>query len=357
MNSRERVLTTIHHQEPDRIPLFFNALEAKFVRSLGDGDMVRTWKRLGVDVFVVPRKAWCGDRPAGLGYSPTPPPPEESLGGSGSAGWNGVDEFGRRWKHGRYLGGAVSTREELHRYSPELKLEERFSRSVVEAWKKNDPDRAYTLFSHAGPLGLTIECFGFLEFSYALFDKRALIQESIELKTDWFIETSKFAASLGMDFVIMGDDMGFKGHGYISPGDFKELAFSHYRRIVDSIPAPVFWHSEGYVRDYIPMAVEAGIKGLHGVEPGAGMNMGEIKKEYGRDLVLLGNVDGNEILCQPDLSLVRKEVDRSLKEGMEGGGFILSIAGSAHEGIETEALVEMCRYAQVAGVYRSSTSR
>ena len=80
--------------------------------------------------------------------------------------------------------------------------------------------------------------------------------------------------------------------------------------------------------------------------------MGEIKKEFGRDLVLMGNVDGNEILCQRDLSLVRKEVDRSLKEGMEGGGFILSIAGSAHEGVETEALLEMCHYAQVAGVYR-----
>lgn len=58
------------------------------------------------------------------------------------------------------------------------------------------------------------------------------------------------------------------------------------------------------------------------------MNMGEIKKEFGKDL------DGNEMLCQRDLSLVRKEVDRSLKEGMEGGGFILSIAGSAHEGVE-----------------------
>jgi uroporphyrinogen decarboxylase len=351
MNPRDRVLTTINHEEPDRVPLFFNALEAKFVRALGDQDMVKTWKRLGVDVFVLTRKAWCGDKPTGLGYSPTPPPPEESLGGSGSAGWNGIDEFGRQWKHGRYLGGAVATREDLLKYSPELKLEERFNRSIVEDWKKNYPDHAYTLFSHAGPLGLTIECFGLVEFSYALFDKRSLIQESVELKTEWFIETSKFAVTLGMDFVVMGDDMGFKGHGYISPSDFKELALPYYRRIVDSISVPVFWHSEGYIRDYIPLAVEAGIKGLHGLEPGAGMNMGEIKKEFGKDLVLMGNVDGNEILCQPDLSLVRKEVDRCLKEGMEGGGFILSIAGSAHEGVETEALVEMCRYAQIAGVY------
>ncbi len=145
--------------------------------------------------------------------------------------------------------------------------------------------------------------------------------------------------------------MGFKGHGYVSPSDFKELAFPYYRRIVESIPVPVFWHSEGYIRDYLPMAVEAGIKGIHGMEEAAGMNMAEIKKEFGKDLVLLGNVDGNQILFQSDLELVRKEVDRSLKEGMDGGGYMLSIAGSAHEGVHLEALLEMCRYAQGAGVY------
>jgi uroporphyrinogen decarboxylase len=221
----------------------------------------------------------------------------------------------------------------------------------MEDWKKNYSDHAFALFSHSGPLGLTIEAFGLIEFCYALFDKRALIQESAELKTEWFIETSKYAVELGVDFVILGDDMGFKGHGYVSPSDFKELAFPYYRRIVDSISVPVFWHSEGYIRDYLPMAIEAGIKGIHAIEPEAGMDMGEIKREFGKDLVLLGNMDGNQVLCQPDLRLVRKEVDRCLREGMEGGGYMLSIAGSAHEGVQLEALIEMCRYLQEAGIY------
>jgi uroporphyrinogen decarboxylase len=351
MNSRERVVTTIHHKEPDRVPLFLNAVDAKFVKAIGGGNMVETWKQLGIDVCIIGRSTWCEGKPSGLGYSPNPPPPEESLGGSGYAGWNGIDEFGREWKHGRYVRGVVATREDLHKYSPELRLNERYNRAMIEDWKKNYPDHAFALFSHAGPLGLTIESFGFIDFCYALFDKRTLIQESVELKTEWFIETSKYALEMGVDFVVMGDDMGFKGHGYVSPSDFKELAFPYYRRIVDSFSVPVFWHSEGYIRDYIPMALEAGMKGLHGMEPEAGMDMGEIKKEFGKDLVLLGNVDGSQILCQSDLGLVREEVDRCLKEGMEGGGYMLSIAGSAHEGIETEALVEMCRYLQGAGVY------
>lgn len=351
MNPRERVLTTIRHKEPDRVPLFFNAIDAKFVKAIGNGNMVETWKKLGVDVFAMVRKTWCEGIPSGLGYSPNPPPPEESLGGSGVAGWNGIDEFGRRWKHGRYIGGALATQEDLLKYSPELRLNERYDKSLIDLWKKDYPDYPYILFSHTGPLGLTIECFGFIEFCYALFDKRSLIEQSVESKTEWFIETSNYAVDLGIDIVIMGDDMGFKGHGYVSPSDFKELAFPHYRRIVDSIPVPVFWHSEGYIRDYIPMAIEAGIKGIHGIEPAAGMDMKEIKKEFGKDLVLLGNMDGNQILCQSDLSLVREEVDRCLREGMEGGGYLLSIAGSAHESINLEALIEMCRYFQEVGIY------
>jgi uroporphyrinogen decarboxylase len=351
MNPRERVLATIRHEEPDCVPLFFNSIDAKLLRALGIGTMIEAWTHLDVDIFVAAGTTWCEGKATGLGFSPNPPPPEESLGGSIRAGWNGIDEFGRIWKHGRYVGGAVETREDLRRYAPDLKLKERYSQAAIEDWKENHPDRARALFSHLGPMGLTVECMGLIHFCYALADDRALIRESIETKTDWFIETAKHAVAMGMDFVVMGDDMGFKHHGFVSPSDFKDLAFSCYQRIVTSISVPVFWHSEGYIRDYLPAAVEAGIQGVHGIEGAAGMDLGEIKREFGEDLVLIGNVDANQILCQSDIGPVRAEVDRCLREGMAGGGFVLSIAGSAHEGVNPAALVEMCRYARAAGVY------
>jgi hypothetical protein len=33
---------------------------------------------------------------------------------------------------------------------------------------------------------------------------------------------------------------------------------------------PVFWHSEGYIEPLMDLAIEAGIKGLHAIEPLAG---------------------------------------------------------------------------------------
>jgi len=78
----------------------------------------------------------------------------------------------------------VANRDDLRKYSPELKLSECYSRPLMEDWKKNYSDHAFALFSHSGPLGLNIESFRLIDFCYALFDKRALIQESTELKTE-----------------------------------------------------------------------------------------------------------------------------------------------------------------------------
>jgi len=200
-----------------------------------------------------------------------------------------------------------------------------------------------------------------LRHRYIFEDVPFSLVPMVSLGTQFGVRTWAIDAMVRLACVVHGtnyyergrtvDDMGFKDHGYVSPSDFKELAFPYYRRIVDSLSVPVFWHSEGYIRDYIPMAIEAGIKGLHGLEPEAGMDMGEIKKAFGKDLVLLGNADGNQILCQSDLELVRREVDRCLQEGKQGGGYIFSIAGSAHEGMQLEALIEMCRYLHQVGAY------
>jgi hypothetical protein len=56
MNSRERVLTTLAHKEPDRVPLFFNAIETKFVRAISQGDMVKAWNQL---IFYVLSEGIC----------------------------------------------------------------------------------------------------------------------------------------------------------------------------------------------------------------------------------------------------------------------------------------------------------
>jgi hypothetical protein len=53
----------------------------------------------------------------------------------------------------------------------------------------------------------------------------------------------------------------------------------------------------------------------------------------------------------PDIQKVVTKVAMETKDKQGGGGYIFSIAGSAHEGVRLEALIEMCRHLKEAGVY------
>jgi uroporphyrinogen decarboxylase len=192
---------------------------------------------------------------------------------------------------------------------------------------------------------------GFEHFFYSLYDDRALVKEIIAKRTDWFIEICRYAVEMGADFVVMGDDVAYKGKTYVSPADFEELAIPSYRRIAESLDVPLFWHSDGFIEPLIELAIEAGIKGLQCMEPVAGNDLGRIKEKYGDRLVLMGNVSSSEILTQSDRQIVRAEVDRCMQQAKEGGGYMLSSDCSLNAGCTEEAVKEMYQYALKVGKY------
>jgi uroporphyrinogen decarboxylase len=91
------------------------------------------------------------------------------------------------------------------------------------------------------------------------------------------------------------------------------------------------------------MAVEAGFIGIHGLDVAAGMDLLKIKREYGRALVLIGNVD-IRVLFGSDLEAVRREVDRCIAQGAPGGGYMIASCNSICEGMNPAAVAEMFRY-------------
>jgi uroporphyrinogen decarboxylase len=73
------------------------------------------------------------------------------------------------------------------------------------------------------------------------------------------------------------------------------------------------------------------------------MDLLKIKREYGRALVLIGNVD-SRVLFGSDLEAVRREVDRCIAQGAPGGGYMIASCNSICEGMNPAAVAEMFRY-------------
>lgn len=350
ITSRERVLNVLEHKITDRVPLYAFSIDPKFVKELGNGDPFKTFDLFGLDSFPIRVQNWCQGVP--LLASLTMDIPKDMMTGGGAfGGWHGIDEFGRIWERGSYIGGALKTEEDLEKYIPPLRLEERTDPKIVQLMKDRYGDKARCLNFHSGPFGLTIESMGFENFFLTFHDNLNFIMEVVKRRTEWFIKVAKYVVELGADYVVMGDDVAYKNKTFISPQKFSDLIIPFYKKIVDELKVPVIWHSDGYITPLLDGAIKAGIKGIQALEPTAGVDLGEVKKTYGGKLVLVGNVDCVYVLCQPDLEEVRKEVRRCITQAKEGGGYMLSESNSLHAGCNIEAVLEMYRYAKELGQY------
>jgi uroporphyrinogen decarboxylase len=329
MKPRERVLTAISHREPDAVPRFEIWINDEIVSELGYGDLQSTHAKLGLDCIMIPTRI-----PASSNY------------------WrDGLDEFGQIWKDGIYVDGVVDSEADIRRYRPPLEYARKFfevdkTKKVV----KGHPDYFFIYGSHIGPFTMGYMGMGFNRFFLDLHERPQLVQELLETRTEWCIAVCRQAARLGVDLIVLGDDAGHRNGPMISPRMWRQYVLPLHRRIVEQLDVPVIWHSDGAIQSLLPMAIEAGFAGVHGLEPAAGIDLGEVKRTFGKDLVLIGNVDVG-VLCDSDLGAVRAEVARCIRQAAPGGGYMISSCNSLFRGMKSESIVEMCRYARMVGYY------
>jgi uroporphyrinogen decarboxylase len=328
MKPRERVLTALRHQEPDRVPRFEIWIDALF-DDLGQDDPASAYVNLGQDCVMMP----------------TLNPPESNA-------WrNGVDEWGRVWQGGMFVDGVVETDADLEQYSPLLAyVEQLWDCDRVRGVRRAYPDHCLIYGTHIGPFTAGFMAMGFERFFLRLVDDPAFVRRLLEARTRWCIAMFQKAVDLGAEVLVLGDDAAHAGGPMISPRMWREFILPYHKRIVDAFDVPVIWHSDGNVEPLLPMAVEAGFAGLHGLEPAAGMDLARIKREFGHDLVLIGNVD-LRVLCGSDLDPVRAEVDRCVAQGAPGGGYMIASCNSIFEGLDPIAVAEMFRYEGQVGFY------
>ena len=328
MKPRERVFAVLQRQQPDRVPRFEIWIDALLDES-SRGDPASAYVNLGQDGVMMP--------------TVTPP---------GSNAWgNGIDEWGRVWQDGTYVDGMVDTVADLEKYSPPLSYVEQFyDGDRIQEVRESCPHHCLIFGTHIGPFTAGFMAMGFERFFCRLVDDPAFVHRLLEARTAWCMAMYQKAASLGAEVLILGDDAGYGEGPMISPRMWRKFVLPYHRRIVDALDVPLIWHSDGNVEALLPMAVEAGFVGFHGLEPGAGMDLARIKRRFGQDLVLIGNVDVR-LLCNSDLETVRREVDRCIEQGAPGGGYMIASCNSIFEGMNPAAVAEMFRYEGQVGFY------
>ncbi|NIV27956.1 MAG: hypothetical protein GWN58_00160, partial [Anaerolineae bacterium] len=140
-----------------------------------------------------------------------------------------------------------------------------------------------------------------------------------------------------------------------SPLFFRRFFVPHLRGIVEECHAhgvPYIKHLDGNTSLLLDSLVnEVGIDAYHGIEPPAGMDIVQLKRQYGDRITLMGNLDCGELLTNGKPEQIVAEVQRIIRHVSPGGGHIFGSSNSIHDAVPIENLYTMLDAAHRYGRY------
>jgi len=322
MNSRERVLAAVNHQEPDRLPIF-------------PPNMIPTYEPLDdrlqhlLDTFDF-------DRFAGFnGFVRKNPDARRELPGEMFE-----DGYGCRFQ---YMGvgspycvysplAAAETVEDVERFAwPEVDAADLIA---AGARAKAREIRERGEYATSVGVGMLFHQHQYLRgFEQWLIDlklnrelHRAIADRIHHLNSTLVMrlldEVGEFT-----DIVSTADDFGTSVASYMSPQDFREQIKPYYKdligRIKSKFPHLKFYlHSHGQITDLVPDLIDCGVDILNPILPLDNMDPVRLKREFGDRLCFEGGIDIEHVLPFGTVEEVREHVKRVIDILAPGGGFI-----------------------------------
>jgi uroporphyrinogen decarboxylase len=186
----------------------------------------------------------------------------------------------------------------------------------------------------------------------------ALLDIITELKMHYW-EQALDAVGSNVLIVSEADDIATERGPMISLEMYRQLVAPRHRRLFEFIKRRaqskvyIFYHSSGAVQEFIPSLIEEGIDILNPVRVGAeGMDTGELKKRFGRDLTFWGGgVDTQHILPHGTPAEVAADVRRRIEDLAPGGGFVFSTVHNVPADVPPENYMAMWEALQEYGAY------
>jgi len=158
----------------------------------------------------------------------------------------------------------------------------------------------------------------------AFCDEPALVHDMMDCNAEFLVNLLPRALDEApVTAVMFWEDMCYRGGPLISPAMFREFMLPCYRRVTEVIRKhgvdAIYVDSDGNIEQLIPLWLEGGVNGMFPMEVAAGMDVRKTRREYGRDLFLIGGID-KRVLARD-----RKAIDRELAAKLpltEQGGYI-----------------------------------
>ncbi len=152
------------------------------------------------------------------------------------------------------------------------------------------------------------------------------VRDMYETDATLAIEMYEIMKEGGFEFdgVWLFCDLGYRSGLLFSPRHFDEQLRPTFRRLFDHFRAdgkPVILHCCGRVRDLIPRLIEDGLTCLQPLEVKAGMDVVELKRDFGDKMAFMGGIDVRA-MADSDPSVIEVEIKTKIPIAKKGGGYI-----------------------------------
>ncbi|MCL2639915.1 MAG: hypothetical protein FWD53_03625 [Phycisphaerales bacterium] len=167
------------------------------------------------------------------------------------------------------------------------------------------------------------EWMGVEQWSLLAYDDPALYEEIIETVTNFFIDVHRpFLNKTQMEIAYIHEDCCGRSGPLFSPETYRQFYHKHYVRLINFYKSCgvkyILLDSDGVVDPLIPCWIESGVDILFPIEVGVWKaNPAAIRKQYGKNLRMMGGVDKHVIEEGPDA--VRRHLEPLVPLVNEGG--------------------------------------
>lgn len=381
LSSRERVLSVLNHEVPDRVPVVLGASNAT-------GISVSTYRKLKQLLAVESEEKYLYDWPE-LGAAAVDEVILERLHSDVRGVHDREPAQVREQNRKRVLGspyfnswGVGSVEGDPGTWFPAIHpLAETHAIEAIDSYPwpdMNDPTRVANVKADAQKLAdenkyaiLATPWLAFpLERAFAMqrMDRfmlnlgrypdfaRALLTKIAELCKTLM---DNFLREIGdnIDMIKIGDDLGMQNSLLMSPKMYREIVkpihADYIAFIKERTKARLFFHTDGDVFPLIPDFIEMGVDILNPIQTSAGKmsNLTELKKQFGRNIVFCGAIDTNRILPFGTPDEVRAEVKRIIEILGQDGGYMLASVHTILSDVPPENVLAMADAAVEFGSY------
>jgi hypothetical protein len=295
MSGRERFRATMGYGRPDRVPYFEEGIRK---------DVLRAWREQGLakDADLAALFPWDRREEIEVDLEPRP-------------------------RLIARLDKITDLKKFRRRLDPDDKrrLPGGWSRRL-QAWQSRG--HVLMLYVHRG-FFLTMGVYNWRTFTDAmmlLMDRPDVVRNRMQIQGEFAAGlTERVLKDVEIDAAVFSEPIGGNDRPLISPGMYEEFVLKNYKPIIEVLQrhqvGTICFQTYANARILIPGVLKWGFNCLWACEVNAeAMNYLSLRKEFGRDLRLIGGIDLDAL--RKGKEAIRREIEEKVPPLIEDGGFI-----------------------------------